>query len=80
MLWQLPNKSTCDECWAERGPLCLLKSAGSDQRLLSASAFEVGPASPALRPARQFMTHFGRRVCVAVIKAMPICAEVRRCF
>ena len=56
MLWQLPNKSTCDECWAERGPLCLLKSAGSDQRLLSASAFEVGPASPALRPARQFMT------------------------
>ena len=23
MLWQLPNKSTCDECWAERGPLCL---------------------------------------------------------
>ena len=59
MLWQLPNKSTCDECWAERGPLCLLKSAGSDQRLLSASAFEVGPASPALRPARQFMTQFG---------------------
>ena len=59
MLWQLPNKSTCDECWAERGPLCLLKSAGSDQRLLSASAFEVGPASPALRPARQFMTQSG---------------------
>ena len=57
MHWQLPNKSTCDECWAERGPLFLLKSAGSDQRLLSASAFEVGPASPALRPARQFMTH-----------------------